>query len=108
MPQITALKTQKKDPGRVSLYLDGRFVFGLSRSLVSQAKLVIGQEISTQIVVDLRDQSEDEKILNFLLDIILAIKREDKNLLKKVESEIEDYLILIQHDSSRNQEKFIC
>lgn len=85
VPQITALKTQKKDPSRVSLYLDGRFVFGLSRGLVSQAKLIIGQEISAQTVADLRGQSEEEKILNLVYRYLSYRPRSEKEVL--------DYLI---------------
>lgn len=84
VPQITALTPQKKDPSRVSLYLDGRFVFGLNRSLVSQAKLVIGQEISAETVADLRGQSEEEKILNLVYRFLSYRPRSEK--------EVSDYL----------------
>lgn len=50
---------------------------------------------------------ENEKILSLLLDVVIAIKREDKVLLNKTEAKIEDFLVLLQHDKSRNQEKFI-
>ncbi len=63
MPQITLLENQKKAPGRVNLYLDNRFAFGLSQELALKVGLVVGKELSEKEVVDLKNQiEEDEQI----------------------------------------------
>jgi regulatory protein len=48
MKKITAIDAQKKNPGRVNVYLDGEFAFGLAR--VVAAWLKVGQELSEEKV----------------------------------------------------------
>jgi regulatory protein len=48
MPIITGLETQQHDPERVSVFLDGKFAFGVSRILVIARHLVQGQELSDE------------------------------------------------------------
>ncbi len=52
--EITALKAQKKNPNRISVYLDGEFAFGLAR--IVAAWLRIGQFLSEADIDRLRDQ----------------------------------------------------
>ncbi len=65
---ITALRIQKRDKGRVSVYIDEEFAFGLSR-LVS-GWLVVGQELSDEKIRELQESESREKAyhraLNFL------------------------------------------
>jgi regulatory protein len=53
--QITALKAQKRNKGRVGVYLDGEYAFGLSR--IVAAWLHVGQELGDDKISDL--ESED-------------------------------------------------
>lgn|SRR5574341_162853 len=55
MAKITAIEPQKRDPDRVSIYLDGEYKFGLAR--VVAAWLKIGQELSQEKIASL--QAED-------------------------------------------------
>jgi regulatory protein len=57
MARITALDTQKRDPDRVNVHLDGEYAFSLAR-LVG-AWLQVGQELSAEKVTAL--QAEDAK-----------------------------------------------
>jgi len=66
--KITALKTQKRNPNRVNVYLDGEFAFGLAR--ITAAWLKIGDELTPDKIANL--QAEDgvevalQRALNFL------------------------------------------
>ena len=56
--QITALKAQKRNHQRVSVYLDGEFAFGLSR--IVAAWLNVGQELSSEKIAELKIEDELE------------------------------------------------
>ncbi len=68
MAKITALKVQKRNKNRVSIYLDGEYAFGLSR--IVAAWLHVGQEIDEAKVKELQSQDNVEvalqKAINFL------------------------------------------
>jgi regulatory protein len=56
--EITGIKAQKKNPERVSVYLDGEYAFGLSR--ITAAWLQIGQRLSEEKINSLCEQDESE------------------------------------------------
>jgi regulatory protein len=56
--KITALKVQKKNRNRVSVYLDGEFAFGLAR--IVAAWLQVGQVLNEEQISKLQDQDTDE------------------------------------------------
>ena len=62
---ITALRTQKRHPDRVNVYLDGRFAFGLQD--VVAARLRIGQHLSDEEIEALRERDGLEKAYNHAL-----------------------------------------
>lgn len=68
MPKITAIEVQKKNPKRVSIYLDGQFAFGLSR--IVAAWLQVGQELGEEKAAALQEEDAREaaiqKALRFL------------------------------------------
>ncbi|MDH5506458.1 MAG: RecX family transcriptional regulator [Anaerolineae bacterium] len=65
---ITALKAQKRNKQRVSVYLDGEYAFGLSR--IVAAWLQVGQELDEQKINELQQEDGSEvayqRALNFL------------------------------------------
>ncbi len=66
--KITALKAQKRNPNRISVYLDGKFAFGLAR--IVAAWLQVGQELTPEHIAKLQAQDTVEvayqKALHFL------------------------------------------
>jgi regulatory protein len=66
--EITALKAQKKNPNRISVFLDGEYAFGLAR--IVAAWLRIGQRLSEAEINRLKQQDTMEvaylKSLHFL------------------------------------------
>lgn len=65
---ITALKLQKRNKNRVSVYLDGEYAFGLSK--IVAAWLRNGQELSEEKIAELKDKDASEialqRAINFL------------------------------------------
>jgi len=59
--RITSLKVQKKNPNRVSIYLDEEFAFGVSR--IVAAWLHVGQELSEEKIAEMQDQETKEAAL---------------------------------------------
>jgi regulatory protein len=55
---VTAIKAQKRNKDRVSVYLDGEYAFGLAR--IVAAWLHVGQELSEEKIVLLTSQDEVE------------------------------------------------
>lgn len=66
--EITALKAQKRNPNRISVYLDGEFAFGLAR--IVAAWLQVGQVLTQEQITALQAQDTVEvayqKSLHFL------------------------------------------
>ena len=66
---ITALKAQEKSKDRVSVYLDGEFAFGLA--LIHALWLKIGQRLSDDEIVELREADTLEKAKQRALGLII-------------------------------------
>src|SRR5690625_6396285 len=58
--RVTRLARQKKDPYRVSLYLDGAFAFGMHQDLILEFEIVKGIELDgeTQRRIIRRDEGQ--------------------------------------------------
>lgn len=110
MPKITAIEVQKKNPNRVSIYLDEQFAFGLSR--IVAAWLNVGQELSEEKVAAL--QSEDarevaiQKALRFLGYRARSMHEVRENLQKHdiPEAVIEITLKRLQESGLLNDQEF--
>jgi len=59
MATLTAIKQQKRNPQRVNIYLDGVYVFPLSK--IVAAWLTLGQELSPDKIAALQGEDEAEK-----------------------------------------------
>lgn len=58
MGKITAIKVQKRNPDRVSVFINGEFRFGLFTALANQIK--VGQELSDHQIQEYLDRQEHE------------------------------------------------
>lgn len=68
MATITAIKQQKRNPQRVSIYLDGVYAFPLAK--IVAAWLKVGQELSAEKVNQLQGADEAEKAYQRALNFI--------------------------------------
>ena len=97
--KITAIKVQKRNPNRISVYLDGEFAFGLSR--IVAAWLHVGQELSEEKMANLQAEDTREtayqqalKFLNFRQRSQLEVERnlKDHQYPQEVVAEVVDRL----------------
>jgi len=87
---ITALKVQKRNPNRVSVYLDGEYAFGLAR--IVAAWLTVDQTLSDEEIKTLQAKDTDEtaflaalRFLNYRARTEVEVK---KKLFEKGYSEV--------------------
>ena len=82
---ITAIETQKKNPKRVNIFLDGEFGFGLSKMLAAYLK--IGQELSNekieQLTIDDQLEKASQSALHFISFRPRSIAEVRRNLAAK-------------------------
>lgn len=90
--KITAIKTQVKNAGRYSLYVDGEYAFSLSADALLDAKLVNGQEISAEEVKLYKKLSADDKAYGLALAYVARRMRS--------EGELRDYFRRKQYDAA--------
>jgi len=79
---VTALKAQKKNPNRVSIYLDGEFAFGVSR--IVAAWLKIGQSLSDEKLASIQKQEAGELALQKALLLLSYRPRSESEVQKRL------------------------
>jgi len=89
--KITQIETQKKDPDRVSIYLEGAFAFGLEREVILRHHLHEGDEITEHeideiLLVEERARAK-KKALSYLNYRARSTKELERRLLDKGFSE---------------------
>lgn len=67
---ITALKRQVKRAGRVSVFVDGKFAFGLSDGALLDSGIIVGQELSGEKLKELRQFADDDKLYGKALNYV--------------------------------------
>lgn len=82
--KITAITTQVKRAGRYSIYIDGKFSFGLGGNDVLTLGLHAGQEITEAELAEFKQQSDFGKIYDKTLNLLSFRPRS--------EWELKDYL----------------
>ena len=80
--RITSLKVQKKNPNRVSIYLDDEFAFGVSR--IVAAWLHVGQELSEEKISELQEQETKEAGLQKALQLLSYRPRSEAEIRQKM------------------------
>ena len=89
---ITDIEPQKKDKKRVSIYLDGKFSFGLSGNLATSLK--IGQELSDEKISQLLNEDQFEKATQKALHFISYRPRSILEVRKKLKAKEIPYTII--------------
>jgi regulatory protein len=98
--RITALKVQKKNPNRVSVYLDGEFAFGVSR--IVAAWLQVGQDLSDEKIVELQQQETQEASLQKAMLLLSYRPRSEAEIRQRLrEDGFEPEVIAITVDRLR-------
>ena len=85
MGKITDIVSQKKDPKRVNIFVDGEFAFGVSAEIQFEKKLKIGQILTEKQIDVLVELDQTERLFNKALGFLSFRPRSGK--------EIRDYLL---------------
>lgn len=80
--KITALKAQKRDRSRVSVYLDGEYAFGLAR--IVAAWLQIGQTLSDEKIAELKAQDARETAYQRVLRLLNYRDRSEAEIIQSL------------------------
>ena len=80
--RITSLKVQKRNPNRVSIYLDDEFAFGVSR--IVAAWLHVGQELSEEKISELQEQETKEAGLQKALQLLSYRPRSEAEIRQRM------------------------
>ena len=103
MKTITRIEVQKRNPKRVSIYLNGKYAFGLSR--IVSAWLKVGQKFSEAEISELRTEDDREivyqKALNYL-NYRIRTESELRRYLRKHSVTEENINILIERLKENN------
>lgn len=84
MPKITAIAPQKKAKNRYSVFIDGKFAFGLDVKIVDEYKLKVGDSFDPALHNELEKKDRTELAYNGLLNYIAYRER--------CESEVQSWL----------------
>ena len=78
--KITDIAAQVKTPGRYSIFVDGKFSFGLSESALLSSGIRIGRELSQAELDKLRDTAKADKAYNMALALLARRPRSEWEL----------------------------
>ena len=82
--RITALETQARHNDRVNVSLDGEFAFGLNATIVLEQRLYVGQELSAEDVLALRQSEEVAAATQSAIRLVAHQARTESELRKRL------------------------
>lgn len=77
---ITGIKSQVKNPERVSIYIDGAYYFSLTKNQLLDSKLRLNQEITEAEIADFKNLSDYGKLLEKTLNYLAIRPRSRREL----------------------------
>ncbi len=79
MPIVTRI-VQQKDQNRVSVYLDGKFAFGVTLESLLSNHLKVGQELSGGQIDTLKEQSNQDKVFTRVLRFVTSRPHSEREI----------------------------
>ncbi|UCB52906.1 MAG: hypothetical protein JSV10_02095, partial [Candidatus Zixiibacteriota bacterium] len=64
---ITRIQAQKKDPRRRSVFIDGKFAFGVDEEVVSRLGLERGEDLTERRIKEILQQKSENEAKNAAL-----------------------------------------
>jgi regulatory protein len=81
---ITRIQAQKKNPRRRSVFLDGKFAFGLDEEIVSRLGLEKGKDLTEGRVKEVLSQKAESEAKNVALRFLSFRRRTEKEIKDKL------------------------
>lgn len=97
--KITDIKQQVKTQGRYSIFIDGKFSFGLGESALMQSGIRVGRELNGAELAILKDTAKTDKAYNQALGLIARRPRSEwemREYLKRKDYDLEFIDTLIE------------
>ena len=82
--KITQIEKQKKNSSRYSIFIEGKYAFGLDAELLAKYNLIVGQFISAKEAFDLHSEDERRKGKIAALRILSRRDHSEKELQNKL------------------------
>lgn len=82
--KITSVESQKNNPKRFNIFLDGQFAFGADEDLIVERRLVVGKSINPEDMEKILSEAEVGKLVEKVYGLL--------NIRYRSEKEIRDYL----------------
>lgn len=82
--QITKIESQKKAPGRVNVYVDGEFAFGLAEGLFLDYGLYKGKEVTAAEIEKIKEGDDLKKCLDKAYRFLSYRPRSEKEMKDKL------------------------
>ena len=109
---ITTITPQKNNPNRFSLFIDGKFVSGISREAMEKANLYVGKQLKDKDLKQIGYQEEISKSRMYALKLLSYRERSRWEIKKRMERKgyqkeiIEDTLNYLKERDLINDERF--
>jgi regulatory protein len=81
---ITRIQAQKKDPRRRSVFIDGKFAFGVDEEVVSRLGLEKGEDLTERRIKDILSQKAENEAKNAALRFLSFRRRTEKEIRDKL------------------------
>ena len=78
--KITGIKAQVRRAGRFSVFVDGKYLFGLSEAGLLEHKLFVGLELDEAKIKQLKQASSDDKLFGLVLHYVALRPRSEWEL----------------------------
>lgn len=109
--KITKLEYQKKDPNRVNVYVDDKFVAGLDANDILKLDLYRSKELSTEDIPKLIESSDFGKLFNKALNFLSFRPRSEWEVRFKFRTEdpetVEKIISKLKQINQINDENFV-
>ncbi|UCE26880.1 MAG: RecX family transcriptional regulator [Candidatus Coatesbacteria bacterium] len=84
MGRITAVKEQKGDPSRVSVFVDGDFVCGLYRTDAELSDITVGRELTAGETEELLAAADEDRAYRYTLHFLTFRRRSTSEVEKRL------------------------
>jgi regulatory protein len=82
---ITKIEAQKKNPRRRSVFIDGKFAFGVDEEVLSKLELRKGENLSEQKIKNILTQKSDNEAKDVALRFLSFRRRTEKEVQDKLQ-----------------------
>ena len=82
---ITKIESQKKNPKRRSVFIDGKFAFGVDEEVISRLSLKKGEDLTEQKIKKILTQKDENEAKNTALRLLSFRRRTEKEVKEKLQ-----------------------